>query len=43
MLIGKENNNINVEVKKKKIEQINFFKYLGVLIDREYSLEAEIV
>uniref|UniRef100_A0A1Y1M0F5 Reverse transcriptase domain-containing protein n=2 Tax=Photinus pyralis TaxID=7054 RepID=A0A1Y1M0F5_PHOPY len=35
MVISKENKNINIVINQNKIEQVEAFKYLGVLIDRE--------
>lgn len=42
MVLSKENKEINLEISQSKIEQVDVFKYLGVLIDREGNMENEI-
>lgn len=42
MHIGKESKSIEVKINEDTLEQVDSFKYLGVIIDREGNMEEEI-
>ncbi|XP_031341011.1 uncharacterized protein LOC116169125 [Photinus pyralis] len=42
MVIGKENRSMDIEIGSDKIEQVDVYKYLGVLIHRDGSMDAEV-